>query len=416
MLDYSNEYFEKTLHNITAKISADTNINHEDAECIMDYLTDMRAGGIGASRLSKCAFILKNLAVIIKQMGTTFKNADEKKLKQLVIGIDMNKKHADWTKRDHKVILKKFYKWLLGNNEEYPKLVKWIRTPTPKNKILPEYLLTEEDVLKMVNAAGNLRDKALIFLMYESGARVSEILSLQLKDITFGEHLTSIQVKGKTGQRRIPLYVCTAYISNWINIHPFKDNPEAYLWCTLYSPNWKANESIGRRLTVQMLRNVAKKAGVNKRVNPHTFRHSRATHLAKKLTEAQLKQLFGWTQSSDMASQYVHLSGRDLDNAVLGLYGIQTEEEKSAVKISQKKCPRCEMFNPSNFMLCRRCGSALNDESAMNVLENKHEQSLSVMSEVINQFKELENKGFDLQQFSKFMESWAKSNGGKHEP
>ena len=73
------------------------------------------------------------------------------------------------------------------------------------------------------------------------------------------------------------------------------------------------------------------------------------------------------------------------------------------------------MPNPSNFMLCRRCGSALNDESAMQIIENKHEQSLSVMSEVIRQFKELENKGFDLQQFSKFMERWAKANGGKHE-
>jgi len=58
-----------------------------------------------------------------------------------------------------------------------------------------------------------------------------------------------------------------------------------------------------------------------KKVHPHKLRHSRATFLASKLTEAQMNQIFGWKQGSDMPSIYVHLSGRDMDDAILGVYG-----------------------------------------------------------------------------------------------
>ena len=412
MLNYSG-YYDRYLEKLTLQASNDNRLDRHDAKDIVDYATDMQARGITARRLMTCVPILRMHALSLRMMKTTFRKAKEEELKRIVINVDKDKTIADWTKYNRKVVLKRFYKWLLGDDEEYPKIVKWIKIKSPKNSVLPEYLLTEDEVLRMIDCADTIRDKAFLYALYESGARMGEMLSLQIKDVTFGEHLTSILVKGKTGQRRIPLVVCTAYISDWINMHPFRQNPEAFLWCALYSGNRRPDKQLCYFSVVKMLRNAAKKAGVNKRVNPHTFRHSRATHLAKKLTEAQLKQFFGWVQSSSMASQYVHLSGRDLDNAVLGLYGITTEEEKSAVKISQEKCPRCEMPNPSNFMLCRRCGSALNDESAMQIIENKHEQSLSVMSEVIRQFKELENKGFDLQQFSKFVESWVKSKGGE---
>lgn len=64
-----------------------------------------------------------------------------------------------------------------------------------------------------------------------------------------------------------------------------------------------------------LFKKAARKTKIRKRCNPHIFRHSRATLLAQHLTEAQLKQVFGWTQSSKMASVYVHLSGRDNDDA-----------------------------------------------------------------------------------------------------
>ncbi len=58
------------------------------------------------------------------------------------------------------------------------------------------------------------------------------------------------------------------------------------------------------------------------------FRHSRLTHLAKILTEQELKVFAGWVQSSKMAGTYVRLSARDTDEAILGkVYGIKKEEK-----------------------------------------------------------------------------------------
>jgi len=91
-----------------------------------------------------------------------------------------------------------------------------------------------------------------------------------------------------------------------------------------------------------MLRRAARRAGLRKAVNPHIFRHSRASNLANKLTEAQLKDMFRWTQSSEMAAVYVHMSGRDVDKALLKIHGLAGEEEKEEEnKLKIIKCLRC---------------------------------------------------------------------------
>jgi len=70
-----------------------------------------------------------------------------------------------------------FYKWLLGNDEEFPPVIKWLK-PRLKNEKhkLPEELLTVEEVQLLANATTNPRDKALILILYESGCRIGELL------------------------------------------------------------------------------------------------------------------------------------------------------------------------------------------------------------------------------------------------
>lgn len=72
-------------------------------------------------------------------------------------------------------------------------------------------------------------------------------------------------------------------------------------------------------------------------MNPHAFRPASATHLANILTEAQMKEFIGWIQDSDMASVYVHLSGRDVDRAILKLYGMMMDDERSNGKLLKPK-------------------------------------------------------------------------------
>jgi hypothetical protein len=126
---------------------------------------------------------------------------------------------------------------------------------------------------------------------------------------------------------------------------------------------------------------LASEAGVNKRINPHLFRHSRATSLANKLTEAQMKEFFGWVQGSDMAVVYVHLSGRDVDHAILDAYSKNAEEKRVCDGKVSFVCVKCESSNVPGSKFCNNCGYQFGKE-----LENEKPpvvNTSSVLSELM---------------------------------
>ena len=110
-----------------------------------------------------------------------------------------------------------------------------------------------------------------------------------------------------------------------------------------------------------MIKTLARKVGIRKRIHPHLFRHSRATSLAGKLTEAQMKEYFGWVQGSDMAATYVHLSGRDVDNALLKLHGLAKSEEEQEDRMKVRSCQRCKEYNSPIAKFCIKCGLPLDE-------------------------------------------------------
>ena len=220
----------------------------------------------------------------------------EEDIKDLVRKIgQMN--YTELTKLDHKKVIKKFFKWLDGND----KRVKWIKTWMNNSKEkLPEELLNKDDIQRMIKACYTVRDKALISVLWESGCRAGELLGMKIKNVQFDEKGAVIIVHGKTGSRRLRLVSSVPHLSNWLEHHPLKNNPEAPLWVSVGSKN-HAKQIMYHCLNAR-LRKIAKRAGIKKKVNPHMFRHSRATDLANLLTEAQMKKYFGWTKDSKMAS------------------------------------------------------------------------------------------------------------------
>lgn len=139
----------------------------------------------------------------------------------------------------------------------------------------------------------------------------------------------------------------------------------------------------------EILSNLAKKADVKKRVNPHSFRYARATNLAQFLTEAQMKEFFGWTQASDMAALYVHLSGRDVDNAILKANGkLPKEEEERGKELRLKICSRCSFENSPESDFCSRCGLPLDLKTALEAKEKEKEFMKLVTPDIIEQLIE----------------------------
>lgn len=363
-MGYDAHNCKTRLEQILEKIKNDPFISERNKQAIIKFHENCLVEGISAGRIARYMYDLRNLS---KWLGKDFEDATGDDIKALIGEIEkktyytkkLDKKvpYQESSKREFKICIKKFYRWLRSSNE-YPEEVKWIKLHYRKceKKRLPEEMLTEEDIKKLINASNNPRDKAFISVLYESGCRIGEIFSLKLKHIKFDQYGAQLLVNGKTGFRRIRIIASTPYLTEWINKHPKNDDSESPLWIT-------RNCQIMKYQAVTMtIKRIAEKVGVKKKTNPHNFRHSRATYLANHLTEAQMKEFFGWVQGSDMASIYVHLSGRDVDNALLKVYGIKNNEEKEESQLKPKNCPRCQEINSFANKFCSKCGMILDEE------------------------------------------------------
>jgi ribosomal protein L40E len=202
--------------------------------------------------------------------------------------------------------------------------------------------------------------------LYESGARIGEVGSMRIRDVSFEESYARLMLKGKTGSRRVIVVAATPYLQTWIQNHPLRNDPDAPLWVNIGTVN--RFKAMSYPALAKILKVAAERAGLSKKVHPHKLRHSRATFLASKLTEAQMNQVFGWKQGSDMPSIYVHLSGRDLDDAILGVYGLRKVDEKEP-KLKPKICPRCNTSNAIEARFCMKCGLALDVKAAQEIEE-----------------------------------------------
>jgi len=246
-----------------------------------------------------------------------------------------------WTKSDYKVMCRRFYRWLRGT-DEYPPEVRWIKPGViAAHRKLPEALLTETDVRGMTQQADFGRDRALIVSLYESGCRVGEIGQLKIRHVEFDQHGARLIVRGKTGMRRVRVVRAASLLHKWLEVHPHRDNPDAPLWVGVRGQN--RHRIMTRDAIARVLSRSALRAGIKKQIHPHLFRHSRATHLASRLTEAQLKEMFGWAAGSDQAATYVHLSGRNVDDAVLRTYS----EEAAHLPAWPARRPSTAVLSPT---------------------------------------------------------------------
>ncbi len=368
---------EEDFHNYGKRLEAQIRILNEtkmaltNKEKILEYYNYMQARGLSQARMFRSIISLRQFACTLAK---PFQGAREKEVQAYVASLrERGRKPA--TIATNVKILKVFYKWL--NKGEYPACVKNIAYQKAKNKKLPEEMLNEEEVKRLVKHAPSQKAKALISLLWESGARIGEIGTLCMKNIEFDQHGCKITLNGKTGMRRIRVVKCAAYLLEWINLHPESSNPNAPLWLNLQTKPYKR---LCYKSLEKIVRTAAEHANIKKPVNPHQFRHSRATYLSQFLTEAQMKEYFGWCQDSSMAARYIHLSGKQVDDAILKLNGIIKEEPKEDNALKREPCPRCKHKNEANNKYCQKCWLPLNQEAMGEIQETQENSQESVIS------------------------------------
>ncbi len=307
-------------------------------------------------------------------------------LKDIVAKLE-DSDYADGTKQSFKVVIKVFYRWLEGIDERnvYPERVRFITTSGKSdNERMPESILTGAEIERMIEATDHIRDKAFIAILYETGARIGEILPVtlhnQIVDDEYGAYLI---VDGKTGKRRLRIINSMPYLNMWRENHPYKKDKKTALWVRVGTR--KANKMVSYHTIWRMLSATAKKAGIDKRINPHSFRHASATFYASHFSEQQLKVLFGWTGGSIMPGIYTHLSGKVVDDDMLRLRGIVKKDDKEN-EIKNKtpiKCAICGTHNKYDSVLCLKCSRPLSIQTAIE-MQSKQSAQLAAMQPLLD--------------------------------
>ncbi len=359
--------FEHKVEVLEKSIKEHDQISETNKELLLKMKRDFSLDGLSAAWQQNMLSRLKKMASMAE---FNFDEANEDNLKDLIEKVQ-KRDISERTVVNYKGAIKRFYKWL--NDGEYPELVEWINTTyNERNNTLPEDILTEDDIFELIDNAKTARDKAIIALLWESGARIGELIDLKVKDLRDHENGYQVVINGKTGSRRLPLISSVPYLNNWLNNHPNRER-DSYLWSKIRDAS--GDDRISYRYLRKMLEKTKERSDIEKPVNPHHFRHSRATYLANRFTEAQLCEWFGWVQGSDVPAKYVHMSGRDIDGAYAQLHGKEKEEESDKSKMAPKDCPRCETSVEPNADFCYNCGQALSSEAIQQIREDKEEVS-----------------------------------------
>jgi site-specific recombinase XerD len=340
------------------------------------------------------------LLLMRKQLGKPFRNASKDDIRNVLKWME-NKNYKASTNEKFRQVLKLFYKIAYGDNEYYPEQIKWFSVKLGKEKSgketnmdMAEYL-EEGEVQKLIDSAPTLQKKAFLACMYESGARPEEFLRLMITDLRIDPDGAVFMLRGKTGERRVRIIAFAKLLQQWLEVHPLRKQNFYPLWISEAS-NFK-NAPLGLRGAQKIIEEALPKSGlVNKHARLYILRHSRATHLAKHLTEAQMSTFFGWVQGTQVVRRYIHLSGKDLDSTLVGL------SHKGSLKVEEYgfkslKCIRCleDIIPGSNF--CGKCSLPLNST-------NKYTREMDLESENKNLKLEVESIRQEMnKQLSKIM-------------
>ena len=204
--------------------------------------------------------------------------------------------------------LRSFFEYLIFENYRESNPTDLIEAPKTGRK-LPD-TLSEEEINSLITAidlskAEGERNRAMLETMYSCGLRVSELIHLKISDLFFEEGFIKIIGKGNK-ERFVPIHFrAQKYIilyMNEIRVHllvvkGFED--------TLFLN--RRGKSLSRQMVFMILKELAIKINLQKKISPHTFRHSFATHLLKNGADLRAIQQMLGHESITTTEVYVHL-------------------------------------------------------------------------------------------------------------
>lgn len=342
-LDVHNS--EQGLAKQLANFEANQKIHPENKKLILTYLSDAKKGMHGGFSTVGARKRGRYLQFLIQWEGA-FKHAPFVKDKQVALAMaeyrvltDMlsndvltcenGRRYADSTKMSMFITLNSFLKWLANQGYAMTFIPKAKQKEHLTNPVTIKRDLWED----VANAGRDYQEKALVITLFDSGVRPAELLNLVIADVEktlnkkIDKKVIVLNVNfSKTFPRRLEIPNATDALTAWLDRHPQRDNPNAYIFLMGYDTL--------RRIFASCCKEVLKRP-----FDSYTARRSSLTFYATLLTEAQLAYRAGQVVGSRALRRYVNreaLEGNEViekywENNEFGKLQKETQEQKQKI-------------------------------------------------------------------------------------
>ncbi|MDT0685818.1 site-specific tyrosine recombinase XerD [Autumnicola psychrophila] len=204
--------------------------------------------------------------------------------------------------------LRGFFNFLVFEDYRKDNPLNLVESPKIGRK-LPDTISTEEidEIIAAIDLSknGGERNRAIIETLYGCGLRVSELIELKISDLFFEEGFIKVTGKGDK-QRFVPISEYTRkYIDIYRNEVRVHQEVEKLSSDTLFLN--RRGKKLTRAMIFTIVRQLAEKAGIRKKISPHTFRHSFATHLLENGADLRAIQQMMGHESITTTEVYMHV-------------------------------------------------------------------------------------------------------------
>jgi integrase/recombinase XerD len=325
------------------------------------------------------------------------------------------------TWNDYLQRIKYFFRWLYNKREPELKGLEvqpqsdWI-TPSfiqiteRRSKRISPYLESElwerDELLTIIKYEPYKRNKAALSLLWDLDARNHEVTLLKIKHIRLRERYGEGEIphESKTGTGPVLLTCSFPYVRDWLNEHPFKNEPNARLICNLLTGGpIKADSlcTVMKQLRSRIVRLLESGSITEygerqkldyliktKKWNPYCIRHSAITSDSDFLPEYALKKKVRWSMNSKQGARYIkRRMGNDLKQKILVQNGIISEHQIER-KPSILNCPRCALVNAIENKYCYKCSYPL-VPSAFDEIKAAEEVKFKAVEERLNDMQSM---------------------------
>lgn len=224
--------------------------------------------------------------------------------------VETNRNNSISSRNLRLALIKSFTSFVFQYEFSDSELIKILKIPRKKDVKKSPKIITEEELKLLLNQPNvkikkGRRQLAILSLMYDAGLRIDELLSLKVKDINFQNIKTINVLHGKGNkQREVPISDDVAQILT-IYVKDYNLKEDDYLF----------SNSKKEKLTSNAIRKIIKKnvelakeqnSNFPDRINPHKFRHSKATHLINKgVSVVEVKEFLG---HADLSSTQIYIT------------------------------------------------------------------------------------------------------------